>query len=73
MKKFEVGKKYFAVSVCDSECRWEFVIEKRTAKSLWINGERFKIHAHYDGVTEMIYPLGRYSMAPILNAERMVV
>ena len=72
MWKFEVGKKYFMTSVCDSDCRWEYVIQKRTGKSIWIDGKRFITRIYFDGDSEYIMPLGRYSMAPILKAEKEV-
>jgi len=72
MTKFEEGKKYYCTSVCDQNCRWEYIITKRTDKSVWIGKDRFKINESYNNEYEYIYPLGKYSMAPVLQAERIV-
>jgi len=71
MERFEVGKTYTVTSICDHECVFSFRINRRTAKSVWITGgrvhnERRKISI-WDG-SEVIYPLGKYSMAPMLRA-----
>lgn len=80
MKQFEVGKKYSARSACDYECVWTFKVIKRTAATVTLSGN------FYNGVKsktfrvnqkeaerwgyETILPLGRYSMAPCLSADR---
>jgi hypothetical protein len=69
--KFQTGRKYYCTSICDSGCRFEYSITKRTEKSLWIGEKRFSIKISDEG--EFIYPEGRYSMCPVLRAERMVV
>jgi len=71
MKKFEAGKTYYCRSICDSECKWEYTIERRTAKSVWISGNRFGIGTGING-EEIVYPQGKYSMAPILKPEKQV-
>ena len=74
MIKFEVGKAYYMTSPCDHECRWFYRVNRRTAKSVWLrqigtaNVERKVISVH--GGVEQVLPLGRYSMAPILGADR---
>lgn len=75
MIKFQEGKTYSSKSICDSDCVFSFKILKRTAKTVTINSlfnknetTRCKIH-EYEG-SEMIYPLGKYSMAPILRANK---
>ena len=73
MEKFEVGKTYYCRSACDHECVWEFTITKRTDKSVWIGDQRFNIIAGISHESEAIYPLGKYSMCPILRAERKAV
>lgn len=71
-KIFETGKTYFFTFATDSSSRVEIVIERRTAKSVWIK------HPHRDGKIvrraisvyrgeEQIFPLGtawRRSWAP---------
>ncbi len=75
MKQFTVGKEYNCSSVCDHNCWWYFTITKRTDKSVWIKDNenqivRKKIDVYMD--EETIYPLGKYSMAPILGANDIV-
>ena len=73
MTKFEAGKTYDTRSTCDSECKWEFTAVKRTAKRLTIVEQLGKTKtigiAEVDG-EEIAYPLGKYSMAPIIRASR---
>jgi hypothetical protein len=68
--KFIVNERYSANSICDSECSFNFTILKRTPKTITIqiNGhtERKKIFVYSN--VECVYPLGRYSMAPLLRA-----
>lgn len=71
---FEVGAKYSMNSACDHNCVWTYEIVKRTKATVTIRDEygketRCKIHTEYSE-SEYIYPLGKYSMCPILRAER---
>lgn len=75
---FQVGKRYFCRSICDYECIWTFEVIGRTDKSVRIreviaNGTprtfTRKIRA-WSGA-ETCFPLGTYSMAPTLSAERL--
>lgn len=69
---FKTGKTYYCHSLGDWDCIWKFTITARTEKTVTITDkhgktERKKIYWEAsDG--EYIYPLGRYSMAPILRA-----
>lgn len=71
MKKFEANQEIKARSICDSNCVFEAVVVKRTAKTVTINlrneEKRVKIYTDDDGV-EFIFPFGQYSMAPIMRA-----
>ncbi len=68
MKLFEIGKKYECRSCCDHNCKWEFTVTGRTEKQITLdNGKRYGIKDDGFGI-EIIFPLGRYSMAPILRA-----
>lgn len=80
MNKFEAGKTYSCVSVCDSECKWTYQVTRRTEKCIWIKDTgkhnslseiecRYIPKLDFTGKHETIFPLGRYSMAPILRAE----
>ena len=75
MKKFEVGKLYSTRSICDHECIWEYVVIARTAKTITLKdtmtGEVLKRRI-IQGLSEWnncecVYPLGKYSMCPILK------
>lgn len=74
MKKFEVGPTYEMRSVCDHNCVWLGTVLKRTDKfvTMYIPGHgdvRGKVTVH-DGV-ETLLPLGRYSMAPMMRADKL--
>ena len=70
--KFKVNKTYMCRSLCDYDCIWEFTVTKRTDKSIWIsdgkNTKRVKVYNY--GNDEMCYPLGKYSMCPVLRSSR---
>lgn len=74
MKKFEVGKEYSMRSACDHNCVWTYTVIGRTDKTVKITDGKetktCKINAKVSewAGTESIYPLGRYSMAPVLRA-----
>ena len=70
--KFEVGKSYYYRFACDSDTVVTVTVIKRTAKTITFkedDGEvktrRIYIYGNCENVS-----LGRYSMAPILSAER---
>jgi len=74
--KFKTAAKYSCRSVCDYNTVWTFEVVSRTDKSVTlrevVNGvpsnktvtKRVKL---FQGV-ESVFPLGSYSMAPILRA-----
>ena len=81
MKTFEVGKTYFMRSICDYDCIWRYKVIKRTKATITIQ-EVDRVTNYIDwpktcrirrnnifGV-ETVRPLGSYSMAPILSADR---
>lgn len=74
MVKFQVGKAYSCRSICDHDCMWVYNVTHRTAQMITVASEgrtaRRKIRLR-DGVEE-IDPKGRYSMAPVLRADRPV-
>ncbi len=78
MTKFKQGQKYLSRFIGDQDATMIIEILKRTAKSVWIehphtNEEtRKSIKYDLDG-NEYILPLGSYSMAPKLSAERIVI
>lgn len=75
MKKFEVGKEYKMTSACDHNCVWTYKVVARTACTITLEDEKGKTKKCRINKTisemdnrEAVYPLGRYSMAPILRA-----
>lgn len=76
MKRFIIKRTYFMRSVCDYNCIWNCKVINRTAKfvKLKVDGEKEIVRCkvfEYEGV-EYCYPLGKYSMAPMLTAEKEV-
>jgi len=68
---FEVGAVYECRSACDHECIWRFVVVARTEKRVTLVDERMNQFVRgigqYRGV-ETCFPMGKYSMAPVLMA-----
>lgn len=74
MKQFEVGNKYSMRSICDHNCVWTYEVVERTAQTITITDGKevkkcriSKKISEYRGA-ESVYPLGQYSMCPILSA-----
>lgn len=65
--KFEAGKTYSTPSICNSDCIFSITVQRRTEKSIFTTeGKRLGISV-YDG-REQVMPMGRYSMAPVIDA-----
>ena len=80
MNKFKEGKTYFGRSLCDSDTKIRVKIVKRTPKTVtikmlsgWpVDQTKFTIHtSKYAGDQSEYIRLGRYSLAPIISADRM--
>ena len=73
-RKFKVGRTYSCRSLCDHDCIFAFEIVKRTEKTVTLKSsadiKRRKIYM-LDGV-EHADPLGKYSMSPIIRADREI-
>lgn len=73
--KFQVGKTYATRSICDHNCIFSYTIVSRTEKTVTIKSgdktTRRKVR-EYDGA-EVIDPLGRYSMSPVLSANKVAI
>lgn len=78
MLKFEVGNVYACRSVCNQDCIWYFRVVSRTKSTIKIlkddekNPVVKRINkqlSEWNGA-ESVYPLGNYSMAPILSADK---
>lgn len=75
MKKFEIGKTYKMGFVGDADLFVEYKVIARTACTITLEDEKGKTKKCRINKTisemdnrEAVYPLGRYSMAPILRA-----
>ena len=74
MRKFEVGKQYKMKSICDSNCIWSYTVLSRTSKTITITDGDKTLKLRISQKTseyreaESVYPLGQYSMCPILSA-----
>lgn len=74
MRKFEVGKEYKMKSICNQDCIWSYTVISRTAQTITVtDGKKtlklrvIKKLSEYRGA-ESVYPLGQYSMCPVLSA-----
>lgn len=67
---FVVGKTYETRSICDHNCIFKATVLKKTAKTVTVKTmdgiKCCKVHEHNG--EQFIYPLGQYSMAPIVRA-----
>lgn len=84
MIQFKLNELYTAVSPCNNDARWIFKVTKRTAKTITIKGDfpdgrkekscRLYVRKVYSLAEtkeiEYINPLGSYSMAPSLYADK---
>ena len=69
MTKFETGKTYNGRSVCDHNAVFSLTVAKRTASTVTTTkGKRLGVKV-LDG-EEIVFPMGRYSMAPVIRASR---
>lgn len=72
-KNFEPGKTYFCRSICDYDCKWSYLVTKRTDKSIYVQkdgtGPVMARRVSSDRYGEFCYPMGHYSMAPVLRAD----
>lgn len=78
--EFKQGGVYFCTSPCDSGCRWQFIVVRRTASSVWVRelgadgreGATTRRKVSVWGDSETVLPFGSYSMAPCLRAAKAV-
>lgn len=78
MLKFEVGNIYACRSICNYDCVWYFRVVSRTKSTITIlkDGEKNPVVKRINKQVsetldaESVYPLGNYSMAPILSADK---
>jgi hypothetical protein len=76
MLQFETGKIYYCRSACNYDCVWNYIVERRTDTSIWIrdvdsNKPAVRRNIKRWSNVETVLPLGSYSMAPCLSADRI--
>jgi hypothetical protein len=68
--QFQVGRTYSTRSICDHGCIYSFEILARTKSTVAVTVEGKEVKrkiAVREGI-ETFYPLGKYSMAPVIRA-----
>lgn len=68
--KFTVGQELVTMSICDANCRFEGKVLSRTEHFVTIrdpHGNRRRCKVEVVDGSEMIYPLGKYSMCPVFR------
>ncbi|MBU1171326.1 MAG: hypothetical protein KKD44_17345 [Proteobacteria bacterium] len=74
MKPFEPGKTYWGIDLCNGHQKVQYTIERRTDKSVWVNGKRFKLFSwKEDGGAEYIYTNRRCSKDMLLTSIKEVM
>lgn len=78
MKKFEIGKTYETRSACNHDCIITITVTARTAATITTvndSGEVQKLRINKKSSeyrnAETVYPWGRYSMAPMISADKI--
>lgn len=73
--RFQNGRTYACRSICDHECIYRFDVIGRTEKTVTIRSifgdKRRKVRVDPYENCEVIDPLGRYSMSPVLRATKL--
>lgn len=75
MKRFEIGSTYSMRSIMNHECVWRYTVTGRTAQTVTVTDgketKRLRISHKYSTYrdAETVFPLGQYSMAPMLTAD----
>lgn len=77
MKTFKIGKTYTMSSPCDHNCIWSYKVIDRTACTITLtdgkNVKKCRINKSYSEYNhaETVFPLGQYSMCPILTPDNI--
>lgn len=69
-KAFQIGNTYTTRSACDHDCIFAFNIVRRTAKTITFtyHGKEQTRGVRVRDDAETCFPLGRFSMAPVITA-----
>ena len=74
MTQFKIGNKYTSHSIGDYDITWTYTVTARTAKTITVtDGKETKKLRIIEKLSawdnrETVYPLGKYSMCPVLRA-----
>ena len=72
-KTFKIGKTYSTRSACDYECIFSFTVKARSAKFVTLEDRHGRTRRagvyNWNGI-ESCRPMGSYSMAPVITAEK---
>lgn len=76
MIAFDVGKTYYTRSICNHDCIFAYTVTARTAKTITLWDTNMEINIGKRKVSifdneEVVYPKGKYSMAPMIRASRI--
>lgn len=77
MKKFEIGETYSMRSICDHNCVWSYTVVARTAQTITLDDGKKTTRCRISKKVseyikaETVFPLGQYSMAPSLSADKV--
>ena len=74
VRAFQVGKTYTTRSMADYECIFSFTILSRTSQFVTteVHGRKVNRKVTVRDDVEQFKPLGNYSMAPIIKADKSV-
>lgn len=78
MLKFEIGSTYNMTSPGDHNCVWTYKVLKRTACTVTLtDGKKditCRINKAYTNYrdAETVFPLGQYSLCPVLSADKKI-
>lgn len=75
--RFEVGKEYYARSLCDHACIYRFTVVSRSAKQVVLQDAGLGLRPIRRGISvqygaETCMPHGNHAMASVLRADRVV-
>jgi len=72
---FQIGQAYSGRFIGDADAVFQMKILARSAKTVTVAGpqglKQLRVSLDHEG-GEQVYPFGRYSMAPVCRAKRLV-
>ena len=74
MKQFIIGEQYTMRSICNHDAVWTYTVLARTAQTITVTdgkeAKKLRVSKKISEYrnAETVFPLGQYSMAPMLTA-----